>query len=137
MYNDEWMLKQIAGFFYALVRRSESKTILQKRFKKDRPVLTEFYSIIEAIDAQGYQAGVDFAFRQRYFDSVIANGSLSLVELRVRGTLWRVVMYWVREERLFVVLDAFEAHKHKSMFDVIKVIRPKVRIVDGLLEGSE
>ncbi|WP_169815802.1 hypothetical protein [Denitrobacterium detoxificans] len=124
----------MSGPFCLLVRNGERENILQKRFKKHAQAYGELFRIVQYLSSLDYESCIAVGFDGRYFDTIRADGDLSLIEIRVRNTLWRVIAYWVRDRRMIVVLDAFEAHKHKSMFEMVKVVTPKLLIVDELLE---
>ena len=138
MEEGNWQLKQIADFFYLLVDGSESsgKDVLQKRFKKDLASLSALYDLIERVDKLGYELGTEFAFNTNRFDT-IKNTKLSLIEIRRFGKTWRVLTYWSKKRRAFVMLDAFEAHKHKSMNDKLKQVEPLVTHAARLVEDGE
>ena len=138
MEEDGWQLKQIADFFYLLVNRNEAsgKDALQKRFKKDMGALSALYDLIERIDELGYELGTEFAFNTNRFDTV-KRTKLSLIEIRRFGKTWRVLTYWSKKRRAFVMLDAFEAHKHKSMNDMLKQVEPLVTLAARLVEDGE
>lgn len=111
-----WRLKQISDFFYLLVNAADEsgKNVLQRRFKKDLGALNSLYDLIEKIDELGYEAGVEFAFGSKRFDT-IKGTRFCLIEIRRIKKTWRVITYWNKKQEAFVMLDAFEAHKHKSM----------------------
>lgn len=138
MTKEDWQLEQIADFFYLLVDRNDAtgKNILQKRFKKELSVLNALYDLIEKIDELGYSNGVDFAFNTKRFDT-IKGTKLSLIEIRRFGKTWRVITYWCRKKKSFVVLDAFEAHKHKSMNEILKQVEPLARQAIRLIGDGE
>lgn len=138
MEEGNWQLKQIADFFYLLVDGSESsgKDVLQKRFKKDLASLSALYDLIERVDKLGYELGTKFAFNTNRFDT-IKNTKLSLIEIRRFGKRWRVLTYWSKKRRAFVMLDAFEAHRHKSMNDMLKQVEPLVTHAVRLVEDGE
>lgn len=137
MSGGDWWLEPIADFIYLLHECNGEKTILQKRFKKDPNALIELFQIIEKIDELGYEDGVDFAFTAGYMDTVKSGDALSLIEIRVKKQLWRVISYWDREKKLFVMLDAFEHHKHKRMTDFVRKIKPELEAAKELLKGVE
>lgn len=137
MGGGDWWLEPIADFFYLLRERGELKSALQKRFKKDPNALQELFAIIERIDEMGYDDGVEFAFDCKYMDTVRNDEALKLIEIRVKKRLWRVITYWDRGGKRFVMIDAFEAHKHKSMGDMVKQVKPKVAIAKRLLGECE
>lgn len=138
MEEDSWQLKQIADFFYLLVDGDEAsgKDVLQKRFKKDMGALSALYDLIERIDELGYELGTEFAFNTNRFDT-IKGTKLSLIEIRRFGKTWRVLTYWSKKRRAFVMLDAFEAHKRKSMNDMLKQVEPLVTHAARLVEDGE
>ena len=138
MEEDSWQLKQIADFFYLLVDGDEvsGKDVLPKRFKKDMGALSALYDLIERIDELGYELGTEFAFNTNRFDTVKGT-KLSLIEIRRFGKTWRVLTYWSKKRRAFVMLDAFEAHKHKSMNDMLKQVEPLVTHAARLVEDGE
>lgn len=138
MGEGNWQLKQIADFFYLLVNEGDTseKNILQKRFKKDSNALSTLYDLIEKIDGLGYELGVDFAFSTNRFDTV-KNTKLSLIEIRRLGKTWRVITYWSKKQRAFVMLDAFESHKHKTMNEMQKQVEPLVQEAIRLIGDGE
>lgn len=138
MEEDSWQLKQIADFFYLLVDGDEAsgKDVLQKRLKKDMGALSALYDLIERIDELGYELGTEFAFNTNRFDT-IKGTKLSLIEIRRFGKTWRVLTYWSKKRRAFVMLDAFEAHKRKSMNDMLKQVEPLVTHAARLVEDGE
>ena len=139
MLGGDWRLEPVADFIFLLSEKDESKNILRKRFKKDANALTELFQIIEKIDELGYDNGTEFAFSHQYMDTVKGNGALGLIEIRVKKKLWRVITYWDQDKKLFVMLDAFEAHKHKTMTNIVKLVKPRLEIVKELLKevGSD
>lgn len=138
MTKEDWQLKQIADFFYLLVDGSDvaGKDILQKRFKKETNTLSALYDLIEKIDELGYDDGIDFAFNTNRFDT-IKGTKLSLIEIRRFGKTWRVITYWNKKKKMLVMLDAFEAHKHKDMNEMLKQVGPLAQHAIRLIEDGE
>lgn len=138
MTKEDWQLKQIADFFYLLVDGSDvaGKDILQKRFKKETNTLSALYDLIEKIDELGYDDGIDFAFNTNRFDT-IKGTKLSLIEIRRFGKTWRVITYWDKKKKMLVMLDAFEAHKHKDMNEMLKQVGPLAQHAIRLIEDGE
>lgn len=138
MTKEDWQLKQIADFFYLLVDGSDvaGKDILQKRFKKETNTLSALYDLIEKIDELGYGDGIDFAFNTNRFDT-IKGTKLSLIEIRRFGKTWRVITYWSKKKKMLVMLDAFEAHKHKDMNEMLKQVGPLAKHAIRLIEDGE
>lgn len=138
MMKEAWELEQIADFFYLLVDGNDvtGKNILQKRFKKELNALDALYDLIEKIDELGYDDGIDFAFNTNRFDT-IKGTKLSLIEIRRFGKTWRVVTYWSKKKRALVMLDAFEAHRHKSMNEMLKQIEPLAQQAIRLIKDGE
>lgn len=133
MGGGDWWLEPIADFFYLLREHGESKSVLQRRFKKDSDAYRELFAIIAKIDGMGYDDGVEFAFDCRYMDTVRNDEALKLIEIRVKKRLWRIITYWDRSRKRFVMIDAFEAHKHKGMSDMVKRVKQKAMIAKKLL----
>lgn len=136
MSEGAWFLEPIADFVFLLAREAEAKSILQRRFKKDRTALAELFDIIEKVDGFGYEDGIRFAFDCRYMEPVSARGGLGLVEIRVKRTLWRVVAYHDRRRKKLVILDAFEAHRHKTMGQLVEQVEPRRATAIRLLEEA-
>ena len=137
MSEGSWFLEPIADFVFLLAREGEARNILQKRFKKDWPALAELYRIIEKIDGFGYEEGMKFAFGCSYIEPVSTSDNLCLVEIRVKRTLWRVVTYHERRRKKLAMLDAFEAHKHKTMVEMIRQVETRRTIAIRLLEEAD
>ena len=138
MGEGNWRLEQIADFFYLLVNEGDAseKNILQKRFKKNLNALSALYDLIERIDGLGYELGVDFAFGTNRF-AMVRNTKLSLIEIRRFGKTWRVITYWSKKQRAFVMLDDFESHKHKTMNEMLKQVEPLAQEAIRLIEDGE
>lgn len=134
MNNRKWYLQPIGDFISLLCDADEMKTILQKRFKKDPDALSTLFEIIEKIDEMGYQDGMNFARSACYIASIQTHGNLSLIEIRIRDCLWRVVTYHSIQKKHLVMLDAFENHRGITMNEMIKRIEAKVPVVRRLLE---
>ena len=130
-------MQQIADFIYLLREDGESKDILQRRFKKDTDALKILLLLIGKLDEMGYHAGIDFAFSTHRMDYVKADGDLSLIEIRVDKTLWRVITYWNRNKEKLVMLDAFEHHKHRSMSEMVNMVKERLEAARELLEEVE
>ena len=138
MGKEEWQLKQISDFFYLLFDGHDAmgKDVLQKRFKKDLNTLGALYDLIAKLDELGYDDGVDFAFNTNRFDT-IKGTKLSLIEIRRFGKTWRVITYWSKKNKAVVMLDAFEAHKHKDMSEMLKQAEPLAQQAIRLIEDGE
>lgn len=123
--DDGWYLKQYADFVYLLVDGKEftGKDILQKRFKKDQNAFVALLNLIEKIDELDYDDGIEFAFSSNRFDT-IKGTNLSLIEIRRFNKTWRVITYWSESKKCLVMLDAFEAHKLKTMGEMIRKVEP-------------
>lgn len=134
MDEDDWSLLPIADFVFLLVRKGDDRNVLRKRFKKDQPALVELHSIIGKIDELGYEDGMEFAFSAEYIKSITTDGDMGLVEIRVKRTLWRVVTYHARDQKKLVMLDAFKAHEHKTMENMVKQVKAKRDIADRLIK---
>lgn len=134
MDDDAWILQELSSFIYLLCKRNEARTILQRRFKKDQPALSMLFKTIEKIDELGYEDGVTFAFDSHRMDTIRGHGEYGLIEIRIKDTLWRVIAYWSKAQHLFVILDAFEAHRHKSMDEEVKLVLPRARQAKKLVE---
>ena len=134
MDNSGWVLQPISSFVYLLHNRRDRQTILQQRFKKNASALKMLYKTIEKVDELGYDLGVEFAFQSHRFDTIRNHGNYSLIEIRVKDTLWRAITYWSKPKRLFVILDAFEAHKHQSLEEKVKQIAPLAQRAKELTE---
>lgn len=134
MSEGDWCLEPIADFVFLLAREGDTRNVLQRRFKKDLTALAELFDIIEKVDGFGYEDGMRFAFDCRYIEPIRAYGDLGLVEIRVKRTLWRVVTYHDRERRKLVILDAFEAHKHKAMGEMVEQVEARRAMAIRLLE---
>lgn len=98
--------------------------------------LDALYDLIEKIDELGYDGGIDFAFSTNLFDT-IKGTKLSLIEIRRFGKTWRVITYWSKKEKALVMLDAFEAHRHKSMNEMLKQIEPLAQQAIRLMKDGE
>ena len=48
-----------------------------------------------------------------------------------------MVTYWSKKQRAFVMLDAFESHKHKTMNEMLKQVEPLVQEAIRLIEDGE
>ncbi|MEI3376774.1 MAG: hypothetical protein V8R08_02875 [Coriobacteriales bacterium] len=131
-----WFLEPITDFVFLLAREGEAKNILQRRFKKDRLALVGLFDIIEKVDGFGYEDGIRFAFDCKYMESISARNGLGLIEIRVKRTLWRVVTYHDRKRKKLVILDAFEAHRHKTMEHVVEQVEPRRVMAIRLLEEA-
>ena len=129
MTKEDWQLKQIADFFYLLVDGSDATG-------KDINTLSALYDLIEKIDELGYDDGIDFAFNTNRFDT-IKGTKLSLIEIRRFGKTWRVITYWSKKKKMLVMLDVFEAHKHKDMNEMLKQVGPLVQHAIRLIEDGE
>lgn len=139
--EDNWRLEQISDFFYLLVDGNDrsGKNILQKRFKKELDALNALYDLIEKVDELGYRDGIDFAFNTNRFDT-IRGTRLSLIEIReIRrfNKTWRVITYWSKRKKAFVMLDAFEAHRSKDMSEMLKQVKPLAKRAVELIEEGE
>ena len=135
--KNDWRLEQLADFFYLLVSKNEKKKdILQKRFKRDISAHALLYDLIEKIDEMGYEEGVEFAFNSKRFKT-IKHTPYNLIEIRRLNKTWRVIAYWNKQKRIFVLLDAFEAHKDKSMNNMLKQIEPRTKQAIALTKGSD
>ena len=134
MEEEDWSLQPIADFVFLLVRKNDTRNILHKRFKKDQPALAELYNVIARIDEFGYEEGLEFAFAHDYMDTVRASGNMCLVEIRVKRTLWRVITYHAEDRKKLVMLDAFKAHEHKTMEDMVKQVKAKRDIAIRLIK---
>lgn len=134
---DGWYLKEITDFIYLLDYADpddqEGRTILQKRFKKDKKSYAVLYQFLRKIDDMGYEDGMSFSFASARMDT-IKGTPLDLIEIRVKESLWRVITYRDSTRKKLVMLDAFEHHKHKAMSEMVKQVYPRVRTAQQLLE---
>ena len=130
-------LKRLSDCFYVLIGNEGvyETGFVGKRLKKEPEVLGALYDLIEKIDVLGYRDGVDFAFASKRFDA-IRGTNLTIVEIRRIGKTWRVLCYWDRPRRALVLLDAFEAHRHKKMDVVLRQLAPLVREAARLIEAG-
>lgn len=138
MTKGNWQLDQIADFFYLLVDGDDrsGRNILQRRFKKEPTALSALYDLIEKVDELGYEDGIDFAFNTNRFDT-IRGTRLSLIEIRRFNKTWRVITYWSKRKKAFVMLDAFEAHRSKDMSEMLKQVKPLAKRAVELIEEGE
>lgn len=138
-----YSLRRLADYFYLLVIGEDVSgvSVVQKRLKKEPEVLAALYDLVEKLDSLGYEVGVDFAFTSRRFD-VVRGTRLGIVEVRRLGKTWRVFSYWDRKKKVFILLDAFESHRHKRMTDILEQLAPLARAAvklaeEGVSDGDE
>ena len=48
-----------------------------------------------------------------------------------------MITYWSKKQRAFVMLDAFESHKHKTMNEMQKQVEPLVQEAIRLIGDGE
>ena len=129
-----FFLMPIGDFISLLCEKGEDKNMLQKRFKKDAASLSTLYEIIKKVDELGYKEGMDFAYNAHYIAPIAAHGNLSLIEIRVRNELWRVLAYHSLQRKHLVMLDAFENHKGVTMNEMVERVKQKRSIAKELLK---
>ena len=125
----EWYLKPISDFFFLLDRRSNNgiKNILTKRFKKNEDAIGNLLSLIGEIDSLGYEDGLDFAFKTERIKT-IKNQKLSLIEIRKFYEKWRIITYFDKDNKRFIMIDAFNAHNGKDLDKKVKEIKDQINI---------
>lgn len=133
MGQDRYYLEPYSDFIFLLRRTGESKSILQKRFKRHHNELRTLFDILGKIDELGYADGMEMAFDFRYTTPIRGYRNLNLIEIRVRDGLWRVITYDSKKLEKLVMLDAFENHRSTTMEDMVERTKDKVPIVKELL----
>ena len=129
-----WWLKKFGDFIYLLNCYAEGeKDVLQRRFKKDGDAKQMLYDLIDALDGLGFDKALEYGRTMRRIKTISNSKHLSLIELRVGSTLWRVVTYVDYERKAFVMIDAFQHHKAKKMNDVVEQNEANIRRAMELL----
>ncbi|MBR3160716.1 MAG: hypothetical protein IKF14_16640 [Atopobiaceae bacterium] len=80
---------------------------------------------------------MSFGQSAHYIGTIANNKHLTLIEIRVKSTLWRVVTYVDYGRKVLVMLDAFEHHKSKTMNAVVNANEQNVKRAIELLEEVE
>lgn len=138
MEDSAWRLDQIGSFIYLLdCYGSDEKNILQRRFKKDGSSLDVLLNQLTAFERLGFDDAMTFGRGNRQIKRLENNKHLPLIEIRVTGTLWRVVTYVDYDKKVFVVIDAFENHKKKTVGKVVEECEGRVRKTMKLLRKVE
>lgn len=132
--SEEWYLSRVSDFMLLLCKRDETRNVLSRRLKKEPEELSKLYLLIEKLDKMGYANGIDFAFATHRIDTIKEDKHLGLIELRVDKSLWRVICYWDKKRECIVILDAFKAHQHKRMSEIVASVERQIEIVQLLLE---
>lgn len=128
MEQEGWYLKPYASFIFLLDRYvGQGKDTLQKRFKKDKEGLINLYILLQLIDSFGYDEGVAFGFSTERLKP-IKNTWLHLIEMRRFHKTWRIITYLDTERKRLIMIDAFEAHKSKSLDKKVREIEPLIKI---------
>lgn len=131
MAHDDRKLERVADFTYVF-----DLPFFRKRFKKDSKAMALLFELIEKIDGMGYDVGVSFAFRAHYFDT-IKRTNLSLIEVRRFKGTWRVLSYLNSSAQRIVLIDAFQSHKHKRIFEKLKEDKSRIDQAIFLLDSLE
>ena len=138
MCDDAWVLKEIGDFIYLLnCHAPDEKDVLQRRFKKDMKSFKVLYELLGQLDGLGFDSAMKFGRDTKRIKTIVNNKHLSLIEIRVGKTLWRVITYVDDGKKVLVMIDAFEHHKAKSMNKAVEEVEGKVRIAMKLLEEVE
>ena len=133
-----WRLDEIGDFIYLLNCYSpDEKNVLQRRFKKDRKALSKLYDILDKLDEFGFDEAMSFGQSAHFIGPIANNKHLTLIEIRVKSTLWRVVTYVDYARKVLVMLDAFEHHKSKTMNAVVEENEKNVKRAKQLLGEVE
>ena len=138
MEDGVWRLDEIGDFIFLLnCYGPNEKNVLQRRFKKDRKALNKLYDLLEKLDELGFDDAMSFGQSAHYIGTIANNKHLTLIEIRVKLTLWRVVTYVDYGRKVLVMLDAFEHHKSKTMNAVVNANEQNVKRAIELLEEVE
>ena len=130
-----WRLEEIGDYIFLLnCYGPGEKNILQRRFKKDQKAFNKLYDLLGKFDELGFDDAMSFGLSNHYIGSIANNRHLSLIEIRVKSTLWRVVTYVDRGRKVLVMLDAFEHHKSKTMSTIANENEKNVKRAMELLE---
>lgn len=113
MSEPKYTIQWVSDMFGMLVDNC-GRSPLEKAFKKDSGVKAALFETVKAIESFNYEEGVKFAFDTKRFKTV-KRPHLSLIEIRKLKNTWRVLTYWDRGRKKFVMLNAFEAHKNKTL----------------------
>ena len=91
MEDGVWRLDEIGDFIFLLnCYGPNEKNVLQRRFKKDRKALNKLYDLLEKLDELGFDDAMSFGQSAHYIGTIANNKHLTLIEIRVKSTLWRV-----------------------------------------------
>lgn len=134
MEESVWRLDEIGDFIYLLnCYAPNEKNVLQRRFKKDMKALNKLYDLLEKLDELGFDDAMSFGQSTHYIGPIANNKHLTLIEIRVKSTLWRVVTYVDFGKKVLVMLDAFEHHKSKTMNSIVNENEKNVKRAMELL----
>ena len=138
MEDSAWRLKDIGGFIYLLnCYGPDEQDVLQRRFKKDKSSLHMLYDQLTAFEKLGFDGAMEFGRLTKRIKTISNNKHLALIEIRVGKTLWRVITHVDYEKKVFVMIDAFEHHKKKTMNQEIEENESKIRKAMEMLREVE
>ena len=138
MCDDAWTLKEIGDFIYLLDCHAPDKNdVLQRRFKKDQDSFKILFDMLSQFDSLGFDGAMKFGQQTGRIRGIRNNKHLTLIEIRVGKTLWRVITYVSYEKKALVMIDAFEHHKKKTMNKVVEECTDRIRRASKLIREVE
>lgn len=80
---------------------------------------------------------MEFGRLTKRIKTISNNKHLALIEIRAGKTLWRVITHVDYEMKVFVMIDAFQHHKKKTMNQAVEENESKIRKAMELLREVE
>lgn len=138
MEDAAWRLKEIGDFIFLLdCYGVGERDVLQRRFKKDESSLRMLYDQLTDFEKLGFDGAMEFGRLTERIKTISNNKHLALIEIRVGKTLWRVITHVDYEKKVFVMIDAFQHHKKKTMNQAVEENKSKIRKAMELLREVE
>jgi hypothetical protein len=95
------------------------------------------YDLLVQLDTLGFDGAMEFGRDTKRIKTISNNKHLSLIEIRIGKTLWRVIAYVDYGRKVLVMIDAFEHHKSKSMSRAVEECESRIRRTVKLLGEVE